>query len=158
MLCESSSALIAGLLAHWLLFRHGEWHLQAAMVVMSHLMMLGGLHVYQAVSTKSNVITPLSSRPEALMTLYFLSLFCSIVVYRLFFHRLHHFPGPRLAAATKLWHVWKCRSSRGHLVMEDWHQKCGTFVRTGKSLDPLSIFPFFPTCHFFLPPSLWKHD
>ncbi|OQE89490.1 hypothetical protein PENNAL_c0014G05119 [Penicillium nalgiovense] len=55
------------------------------------------------------------------------------MVYRLIFHRLKYFPGPKLAAVSKLWHVWKCRDSRGHLVLEAWHEKYGEFVRTGPS-------------------------
>ncbi|KAK4868972.1 hypothetical protein LT330_006581 [Penicillium expansum] len=37
------------------------------------------------------------------------------------------------AAVTKLWHVWKCRDSRGHLVLQAWYEKYGEFVRTGPS-------------------------
>lgn len=62
---------------------------------------------------------------------YTTGLWLSMSMYRLFFHRLRAFPGPRLAALSKLWHVWKCRNSRGHLVLQDWFTKYGTFVRTG---------------------------
>lgn len=62
---------------------------------------------------------------------HFLPLFGSITIYRLYFHRLNRFPGPRLAAVTKLWHVWQCRDSRNHQVLEKLHQEYGSFVRTG---------------------------
>ena len=74
-----------------------------------------------------------SLEPVALLALYLFSLFGSIVTYRLFFHRLRHFPGPKMAAASKLWHVWKCRASRGHHVLNEIHDQYGTFVRTGAS-------------------------
>ncbi|KAI9151287.1 Cytochrome P469 monooxygenase [Paramyrothecium foliicola] len=69
---------------------------------------------------------------------YFTSLLSSIAVYRLFFHRLRKFRGPRLAALTKLWHVWKCRYSRGHIVLEDMRRQYGSFVRTGP--NEITIF------------------
>ncbi|KAJ5291528.1 cytochrome P450 [Penicillium angulare] len=56
----------------------------------------------------------------------------SIIIYRLFFHRLRHFPGPRLGAASKLWSVYKCRDSRNHLFLDELNKKYGTFVRTGQ--------------------------
>ncbi|KAJ5931968.1 hypothetical protein N7516_006457 [Penicillium verrucosum] len=59
------------------------------------------------------------------------------------FHRLKHFPGPKLAAVTKLWHVWKCRDSRGHLVLQEWYEKYGEFVRTG----PAEITIFHPEAY-----------
>ena len=63
---------------------------------------------------------------------YLLGLFSSIVLYRLSpFHRLHAFPGPRLAAVSKFWHVWQCRDSRNHELMERLHEKYGAFVHIG---------------------------
>ncbi|KAK2745695.1 hypothetical protein FQN57_003592 [Myotisia sp. PD_48] len=53
----------------------------------------------------------------------------------LFFHRLTiaGFRGPKIASVTKIWHMWKCRSSKNHLVLDELHQKYGDFVRTGPS-------------------------
>lgn len=66
--------------------------------------------------------------------MYSLGLFGSIAIYRLFFRRLRTFPGPRLAALTKLWHVYQCWDSRNHLVLDAFHKKYGTVVRTGKNI------------------------
>ncbi|OKO95665.1 Tryprostatin B 6-hydroxylase [Penicillium subrubescens] len=60
-------------------------------------------------------------------------MFTSITIYRLFFHRIGHFPGPRAAAVSKLWSVYKCRDSRNHLFLDGLHKKYGNFVRTGPS-------------------------
>lgn len=62
-----------------------------------------------------------------------LGLFLSITIYRLFFHRIRHFPGPLLAALSKLGHSYQCRYSQNHIVLERLHQRYGDFVRTGPS-------------------------
>lgn len=64
---------------------------------------------------------------------YLKPLFGSIAIYRLFFHRLRYFPGPRLAVVSKLWHVWQCRDSHNHLVLERLHREYKSFVRIGKN-------------------------
>ena len=66
-----------------------------------------------------------------------MSLFSSIIIYRLFFHPLRHFPGSKLAAASKLWHISKCGNGKNFRVLEDTRHQYGQFVRTGE----LSSFP-----------------
>ena len=67
-----------------------------------------------------------------IITGYLFGLFASILLYRTSsFHRLHNFPGPKLAAMSKLWHVWQCRDSRNHELMEFLHEEYGDFVRIG---------------------------
>lgn len=118
MLTTEIVAILSGVLAHQVVFIQGEWHLRGASVIMTHIALTTCLYAVR-------------DRPGVLIFLYLSSLFLSISIYRLFFHRLRHFPGPKLAALTKLWHVWKCRDSRGHLVVDEWHKTYGTFVRTG---------------------------
>lgn len=130
MLALGVVAIIAGLLAHQLVFIHGEWHIKGPRVVVLHLLfscLLSAKHLSDRGSAQASLV-----QTTYLATCYLSSLFTSIAVYRLMFHRLKHFPGPKLAALTKLWHVWKCRDSRGHLVLQAWHEKYGEFVRTGK--------------------------
>ncbi|RWA10857.1 hypothetical protein EKO27_g4259 [Xylaria grammica] len=62
---------------------------------------------------------------------YAAGLFSSIVIYRKYFHRLRRFPGPRLAAVTKLWHVWKGLDGKNHLLLEDLFKRYGPIIRTG---------------------------
>ncbi|KAJ5963974.1 uncharacterized protein N7479_003850 [Penicillium vulpinum] len=130
MLASGAVAAIVGLLAHQLVFIYGEWHLKAPSVVHFHLFsgsLLYANHLFGHGSTQASLI-----RTVYLAACYLSSLFTSIAVYRLLFHRLKNFPGPKLAAVTKLWHVWKCHDSRGHLVLQAWYEKYGEFVRTGK--------------------------
>jgi hypothetical protein len=75
-----------------------------------------------------------------LATLYFTGLFTSITVYRLFFHPTRHFPGPKLAAITKFWHIYHIRDSRNFLFLQKLHHKYGTFVRTGEHLHVSTRF------------------
>ena len=130
------AAGILGPLAHWLLFIHGEWHLQAATVVIFHattVCLLLGFSVQTQGSLRGGVSTT-----GLTLFCYLIGLFTSIATYRARFHRLRNFPGPRLAAMSKLWHVWQCRDSRNHLVLERLRQQYGPFVRTGW---------FLPLCH-----------
>ncbi|KAJ5171192.1 uncharacterized protein N7500_003975 [Penicillium coprophilum] len=141
MLAPGAIAIIAGLLAHRLVFIHGEWHLKGPKVVVLHFLFGGLLYANHLVgngSTQASLVETIY-----LAAFYLSSLFTSIAGYRLVFHRLKHFPGPKLAALTKLWHVWKCRDSRGHLVLQAWYEKYGEFVRTG----PTEITIFHPEAY-----------
>lgn len=115
-----------GVAAHLLVFIHGEWHLRAPVVLYWHV---ATVVFYFHAEVFFNSTTLFGA--AVITACYFVGLFSSISIYRLFFHRLRHFPGPRLAAVSKLFHVWQCRDSRNYQVLENWHQKYGTFVRTG---------------------------
>ncbi|EAW15346.1 cytochrome P450 [Aspergillus clavatus NRRL 1] len=109
-----------GLGMHHGLFIHGEWHIQAPLIVLYHF-------------TCFSVLLMTISHAEWLIGGYLLSLYTSIAVYRLFYHRLNSFSGPVLARTTKLWHVWKARHRQNHLVLLDLYQRYGEVVRTGPS-------------------------
>ena len=65
-----------------------------------------------------------------LATFYFTAaLTASIVTYRLFFHRLRSFPGPRMAAATKFWNMALCVEGRTPWAIAEEHRKHGDIVR-----------------------------
>jgi hypothetical protein len=117
-----------GVMIHLGLFIRGEWHNQAPHIIIAHtlvLTLLSGKSMVSGVSIWYGVALP--------FLMYLCGLFGSMAVYRLFFHRLRSFPGPRMAALTKLWHVWHCRNSQNHLLLESCYQKYGNFVRTGLS-------------------------
>lgn len=137
----------AGVLIHLGLFIRGEWHLKAPAVVTLHaigfclvLAISHGLH-----QTSSVALARSLSDTASVTTAYLMGLLGSMAVYRMLFHPLRSFPGPRLAALSKLWHVWKCRDSRGHHVLENWHQKYGAIVRTGKNGVPQTYFALMLT-------------
>ena len=129
MMSKPILASSLGLLAHQLLFIRGEWHLTAPTVLSVHVvlaLLLIGTEIRFDGNVKSSNVYGLDS-----IICYLISLFTSIAVYRIYFHRLRHFPGPRFAAVSKLWHVWQCRDSRNHLLLERLSKEYGNFVRTG---------------------------
>ncbi|KAI1758434.1 cytochrome P450 [Xylaria castorea] len=128
VLLQAIAPLCLGVILHLSLFIRGEWHLYAASIFLAHALVFSLLLAKQLVSplpTWYGVALP--------FLVYLCGLLVSMGVYRLYFHRLRSFPGPRRAALSKLWHVWLCRNSQNHLVLDSWRQKYGTFVRTGPS-------------------------
>jgi hypothetical protein len=118
------TASTLGLALHHGLFIHGEWHIQAPRVLGAHL-------VVTLLLLSTNWVFLSLTEITLLLAVYLTSILTSIGVYRLYFHRLRNYPGPRLAALSKLWLVWKCRDSRCHEVLESLHKQYGAFVRTG---------------------------
>ncbi|KAH8785239.1 cytochrome P450 [Diaporthe sp. PMI_573] len=136
-LIEPIALGLLGIIVHVGLFIRGEWHLQAPTIAVSDLVVFLVLFTFKCQHEPSGIRQSLPDM--GIDTAAYLScLLGSMSIYRLFFHSLRAFPGPRLAALTKLWHVWKCRGSKGHHVLEDWHRKYGSIVRTGP--NELTLF------------------
>lgn len=123
-------SVAAGLGAHHGIFIHGEWHLRTPAIAISHIVLiLGSLCILRyGVDT----FTEAGQRLLVVAGCYLTTLFTSISIYRLFFHPLSQFPGPKLAALTKFWHVYQSRHSTNYLVMDKVHKKYGNLVRTGR--------------------------
>lgn len=125
-------ALFAGLLAHNAIFICGEWHMHILQILIGVcLMNVIALYSLYRVGHAPSLGETLSAMfymdMESLM-----ALFGSMTVYRLFFHKLSGFPGPKLAAVTKLWHVWKIRKSTNFLLLQELHEEYGNIIRTGE--------------------------
>ena len=116
---------------HQLQFRKGEWHLQAPQLIAGYLSAFPLTLGLELAIGASGLVQSLYAC-IIIMTSFTGSLCLSIVVYRLYFHRLGHFPGPRMAAVSKLWHMGHTLSSQNHLLMERLHKHYGDFVRTGE--------------------------
>lgn len=132
MLLHLLLAVLLGVLAHLGVFIRGEWHLRGPAVVLLHVALAACILGAETWNHPERRYRSLGT-VTVLFSCYLVGLFSSISVYRLFFHRLRHFPGPRLAALTKIWHVYRCRDSRNHLVLNSWYKQYGAFVRTGES-------------------------
>ncbi|CEO60507.1 hypothetical protein PMG11_05132 [Penicillium brasilianum] len=124
------SALVGallGLILHHVVFIHGEWHVRAPEILVYHLVYFGGLLMATA-------------HARWVIAGYLIALYSSIIIYRVYFHRLSHFPGPKWARVTKIWHAWKSRHRQNFLVLSELHRQYGDFVRTG----PGEITVFHP--------------
>ena len=121
---------VAGLLSHWIYFIRGEHHMQAPLYFQFFLCSTVTIFLIELRFAVVNVYEA-TACTFAIISSYLGALYFSIIVYRLFFHRTRHFPGPRLLAATKLWHSWQSRHSTNHLYLGRLQKKYGDFVRTG---------------------------
>ena len=125
-------AAAAGILSHILVFIRNEHHIQAPQLF--RLFLFLSLLLFAAEAR----IWALSSSGQAARTSAFIilsytsSLFTSITIYRLFFHKLRNFPGPIGARVTKFWHVGKLLGQPNFKVLDELHQQYGDFVRTGE--------------------------
>ena len=124
------AATCCGILAHHAVFIRGEWHLAGPQVVVGHLILSSLL--WAALALRTQDMLTASGLHLKLLLSYTGSLFSSMAIYRLFFHRLSSFSGPRWAALTKFWHVWQCRGLKNYLVLHDVYLRHGEIVRTGK--------------------------
>ncbi|KAI1150576.1 cytochrome P450 monooxygenase-like protein [Nemania diffusa] len=129
-------AVAAGVAVHLGIFKHGEWHLHGPHIIASHLA-LGSVALYY-LSRFDHGLAEILGRFAVLAVAYLGGLFSSMTIYRLYFHRLSSFHGPRLAAVSKLWHVWHVRDSTNFLFQKEIQKKYGNIVRTGP--NEMTIF------------------
>ncbi|KAI0169851.1 cytochrome P450 [Hypoxylon sp. FL1284] len=136
---------ILGVLSHRLYFIRGEHHMKAplygtiwALVSASIACLTHFVNVYNKQYSAGQV----HLNPAYIVLLVNLSfavpLFASTLTYRVFEHALKEFPGPRLAAVSKLWHFYYVFTKQNHLLLDDIHRKYGNFVRTGP--QELTVF------------------
>lgn len=129
-------AATAGALSHWTYFLHGEHHLSAPYLLRIAVLIPIATSIYL---WKYTVLDPVQAITLAtqLGASYYAALYTSIILYRVFFHRLRKFPGPFAARVTKLWHVWKLApKSRNYMELNSLREKYGDYVRTGQYLEP----------------------
>ncbi|KAI0202865.1 cytochrome P450 [Astrocystis sublimbata] len=132
-------SLLAGVIAHTGFFIHGEWHLKARKIVFTHFILATTAYVLLSGLGDASYGSDGPIYSLAVVSIcYLASLFTSMTVYRLFFHATASFPGPKLAAVSKLWHVFHIRDSRNFMFMHEIHKKYGAFVRTGP--NEITIF------------------
>lgn len=139
-------AAAAGVASHVFYFIHGEYHIHAAYVLGSYALLVIGPYAYFLLGSSAAEHFSLTPGEVGLLqATYFASLFSSIAAYRLLFHRTRHFPGPKLAALTKLYHAGQVRDSKQHLWLDALHKKYGDYVRTGPNeitiFHPEAILP-----------------
>lgn len=125
----------AGLLSHWFYFINGEHHVSAPKL--AHLAIVVPASILISL-WKLFHFTPFQATNLTAQAVFFYysSLWTSIIVYRVCFHRLRAFPGPIMAKASKLWHVAKLIPAEDNYhQLDELHKQYGEFVRTGKTLN-----------------------
>lgn len=123
-------AAAAGFLSHVVFFVNGEHHIRPLKLVLLFSIGTFGLLIIQL--SQSNGVVSAVGDTLLEISSYGFTLFASIIVYRLFFHRLRRFPGPTLARVSKLWHVIKLSQKPNFRLLDELHDKYGDFVRIGE--------------------------
>ena len=136
LMVKTLGAAVAGLASHWLYFVRGEHHLHAPLLFYGYILVAISIYVYERSQAggqlDSGYLPSGFASASAIIAAYAVSLFSSIITYRLFFHRLRGFPGPLSLRVSKLWHVYKTLDSKNHLYLEGLREQYGSFVRTGE--------------------------
>ena len=122
----------AGIAPHLGYFIHGEHHTESTSIV--SLFLLANATIFGAqIRFLGQGIALSIFRTTAISASYVIALWTSMVIYRLFFHRLRKFPGPLPARVSKLWHTYQ---SIPKLDSFRWlaklHEEYGDIVRTGR--------------------------
>ena len=124
-----STAVVAGITSHILIFINGEFHMQAPKIFLNSVLTVSAIILFQA--WKNGDIWYGAKLGTILGLTYGFSLFMSIIVYRLCFHRLRKFPGPVLAKISKLWHVVRLIQEPNFRLLDKLHHQYGDIVRIG---------------------------
>lgn len=126
--CILSASL--GVLSHLYIFIRGEHHLRSPFLFRLYLTLSALLFLSQTIMHPSDMSSAFKTS-FFLIASYATSLFTSMTTYRVFFHRLRHFPGPPLAAVSKLYHVLQVLDAKQYLFLDKLRKQYGDYVRTG---------------------------
>lgn len=105
------AAGVAGMVSHVVYWVHGHHDPHIAKILGLHL---GTYAAIALIQTSRHGALPGLLYTTAISASYLSSLFTSMVIYRLFFHRLRQFPGPFAAKITKLYGPWMAGSGKMH--------------------------------------------
>jgi len=148
-------ASLLGVSSHLCYFIHGEHHAAAPRIAQFYTVAFVGLYVIfralapaatnaatSSTDSSKTTTTPLAAA-VCVAGAYGVSLWASMLVYRLFFHRVKGIPGPLLARITKLYHVYYALDTKQYLWLDGLNRRYGDFVRTGEFLLLFSFLILF---------------
>lgn len=132
------AAAIAGVFTHMLYFKKGEHHLYGIRYV--------ELFLFSLVATATlnrSYLADADAVPQGwgealahsgkLHACYLGGIYAGLVVYRLFFHPLRHFPGPLDLKISALSLTYRVRHLDCHKRVQELHSQYGPFLRIGPS-------------------------
>jgi hypothetical protein len=142
--CTSDEIQIAatfsglGILSHQLILT-GEIDSAVGSLLVGSFLTWAGLATSFAKVLDLDIIVAIAKSALACLS-FLVGLGASIVVYRLFFHPLRHFPGRWGAKISRFYTVWITKTSdfMYHHELERLHAEFGDFVRTGSSRGYIS--------------------
>ncbi|KAJ5424614.1 cytochrome P450 [Penicillium cf. griseofulvum] len=141
-------AISSGALLHLMLYRFNEWDTEAPYVFLSHLIfwISGSMLIYFKQSSMIDIFD-IRITPKGLLVLgnySTLGIYCSVILYRMFFHKLRKFPGPFLARASNFYIIAiSGKKLRFYLESQRLHRIHGDYLRIGPSelsiADPRAV-------------------
>lgn len=143
-------AALGGVAAHLLYLNRGEHHRYALDYVLAATASFLAVSIFnwspildKTPDTDWLSAVALSAKAHGC---FFLGLYSSLVIYRLFFHPLNKFPGPILARVSTGWLICHFRRLNGWQQVAALHDKYGPYVRIGPSelsvRDPKAVNAF----------------
>ncbi|KAI0384996.1 cytochrome P450 [Hypomontagnella monticulosa] len=131
---------ILGLLSHRIYFIRGEHHMKAPLYVALWSLVTVSIICATYMVEKGGSATILKSIYTLLLlnSAFMAPLFTSMLIYRSLEHPLKDFPGPRLAAVSKLWHFHQIFKKQNYILLEEIRNEYGSHVRTGP--QELTVF------------------
>jgi hypothetical protein len=146
LLVEAFCAVVLGVASHVLLFVHGELDNYTISITLSFI--TGLILTIILISVQVNSILLGIVVGSLLFSLYQFTLGASILVYRVFLHRLSPFPAARPYVLSKWFAArYAARTGRYFAIVRQFHEHHGDFVRTGNASSTLILILLFSVTH-----------
>jgi len=156
------TAFALGIVVHNLLFKYIELdvyipHLFVFSILTKSALTYAHIH-FENVSFIHSIL-----KVSAETACFAVGVFLSMVVYRLFFHRIRHFPGPFWAKVSKIYAMsLAAKNVQYNVELEKFHEQYGDFIRTGMFQSDLMFMIHIPVysihCRIFLHVLLKNHS
>lgn len=133
LVSATGSAALIAMTLHWCFLRVVTIENHLALLLWLYVLAICGISFAYIVLAELPVVSTFI-RVGVISTSFNVSLMFSIGVYRLFFHRLRHFPGPfwsKLSRFSDL--ALAAKEVKYHREVKKMHDLYGDFIRTGKS-------------------------
>jgi hypothetical protein len=134
------AAFALGIVAHNLLFKYIELdiylpHFFAISILTKSALTYAHIH-FENVSVIESIL-----KVSAETACFTVGVFLSMVIYRLFFHRIRRFPGPFWAKVSKIYAMrLAAKNVQYNVELEKLHEQYGDFIRTGIFQSDLLVF------------------